>query len=57
MRMHLDLASADRAAEVERHVALGGRVVRTTEDWTTLLDPSGRAYCVTDRDPVRGTIG
>ena len=57
VRMHLDLASEDRAAEVERHVALGGRVVRTTENWTTLLDPSGRAYCVTDRDPVRGTIG
>jgi hypothetical protein len=57
VRMHLDLASENRDAEVERHVALGGRVVRRTEDWTTLLDPSGRAYCVTDRDPVRGTTG
>jgi len=57
VRMHLDLASEHRDAEVERHVTLGGRVVRTTESWTTLLDPSGRAYCVTDRDPVRGTIG
>jgi hypothetical protein len=57
VRMHLDLASEHRAAEVERHVGLGGRVVRTTQNWTTLLDPSGRAYCVTDRDPVRGTIG
>lgn len=57
VRMHLDLASENRDTEVERHLALGGRVVRTTEEWTTLLDPSGRAYCVTDRDPVSGAIG
>ena len=56
MRMHLDLASEDREAEVARHVELGGRVLRSTEHWTTLLDPSGRAYCVTRRSPVSGRL-
>jgi hypothetical protein len=55
-RMHLDFASEDRDAEVARHVELGGRVVRRTDWWTTLLDPSGRAYCITRRHPQTGTV-
>ena len=51
--MHLDLACADRAAEVARHEALGAEIVRVHERWTTLRDPSGRLYCITDR-PVDG---
>ncbi|MFI5930547.1 VOC family protein [Actinoplanes sp. NPDC051494] len=47
--MHVDLAAVDRVAEVERHVALGASVVRVTPEWTTLRDPVGREYCVTDR--------
>jgi hypothetical protein len=50
--MHLDLACTDRAAEVARHEQLGARVVRVEQRWTTLVDPAGRAYCVTDRSPV-----
>ncbi|HEX6876022.1 MAG TPA: VOC family protein [Nocardioidaceae bacterium] len=46
---HLDLACDDRDAEVARHRDLGASVVRRTEGWTTLRDPSGRAYCVTGR--------
>ena len=46
---HLDLACDDRDAEVGRHVDLGASVVRRTDGWTTLRDPSGREYCVTDR--------
>jgi len=46
---HLDLACDDRAAEVARHERLGAAVVRRTDGWTTLRDPSGREYCVTDR--------
>jgi hypothetical protein len=45
---HLDLACDDRAAEVARHLDLGASVVRRAEGWTTLRDPSGREYCVTD---------
>jgi len=46
---HLDLACDDRASEVERHERLGATVVRRTNGWTTMRDPSGRQYCVTDR--------
>ena len=48
---HLDLAADDRAAEVARHVDLGATVVREGRGWTTLRDPAGRDYCVTDRRP------
>ncbi|GAA3352066.1 hypothetical protein GCM10020358_84880 [Amorphoplanes nipponensis] len=47
--MHLDLACTDRAAEVAWHEQLGARVVAGHERWTTLRDPAGRTYCVTDR--------
>ena len=47
--MHLDLACADRVAEVAWHEQLGARVVAVRERWTTLRDPAGRVYCVTDR--------
>ncbi|WP_233624376.1 VOC family protein [Actinoplanes sp. ATCC 53533] len=47
--MHLDLACTDRAAEVAWHVSLGATVVAVYERWTTLRDPAGRVYCVTDR--------
>ncbi|KAA1419672.1 VOC family protein [Nocardioides humilatus] len=56
-RAHLDWATTDRAAETERHVALGARVVDTRPVWTVLADPNGRAYCLTDRDPETGMLG
>jgi predicted enzyme related to lactoylglutathione lyase len=50
--VHLDLACDDVDAEVARHVGLGARVVRRVPgDWTTLVDPAGRMYCVTGRSP------
>lgn len=51
---HLDLASTDRRAEVERHVALGARVLEVRDHWTVLRPPAGPAYCVTDRAPDIG---
>ena len=48
---HADLSADDRATEVARHEALGARVVRVTDGWTTLSDPVGLVYCVTDRRP------
>lgn len=48
---HLDFACTDRGAEVERQLALGARHVADHEWWTVLADPSGAAYCVTDRAP------
>jgi hypothetical protein len=53
---HLDLACEDVEAEVRRHKALGAGVVRVMPGWTTLVDPSGLFYCVTRRDPGRGTL-
>lgn len=52
----VDLESEHRQAEVERHVQLGAEVVRVEQHWTTLVDPSGRTYCVTDRDPGTGLL-
>jgi predicted enzyme related to lactoylglutathione lyase len=49
---HVDLACDDVDAEVARHVGLGARVVRRVPgEWTTLVDPAGREYCVTGRRP------
>lgn len=51
VRAHLDLATDDRPAETDRHVALGARVVDRREGWTVLSDPAGSPYCITDRRP------
>jgi hypothetical protein len=51
VRAHLDLATTDRPAEVARLVALGADMVRETPNWTTLRDPAGLEFCVTDRPP------
>ena len=53
---HLDLGTDDRAAEVERHVALGAAVESEHAYWTVLRDPVGSAYCLTDRDPATGML-
>jgi predicted enzyme related to lactoylglutathione lyase len=49
-RIHLDLAADDMAAEVERLVDLGARVLaeRSLGDlhWTVLADPEGNELCV-----------
>ena len=55
-RLHLDVAAEDVAAEVGRHLDLGAQGVRVERYWTTLMDPAGRHYCVTGRDPVTGRL-
>lgn len=50
-RAHLDWGTTDRAAETERHLALGARVLAVHNHWTVLLDPTGRTYCLTDALP------
>lgn len=54
VRAHLDVACDDRPAETARHVGLGAQVERVRERWTVLVDPAGRRYCLTDRDPATG---
>ena len=51
VRGHVDLACADRAAEVARHAAAGAAVLDERHFWTVMRDPGGRVYCLTDRSP------
>ncbi|HXH77701.1 VOC family protein [Nocardioides sp.] len=51
VRAHLDLACSSRESEVQRHLALGARVVVTRDRWTVLEDPAALPYCLTDRSP------
>ena len=53
---HLDFACDHVTIETSRHVALGATVVRVFDDWTTMCDPAGLAYCITRRDPDTGTL-
>lgn len=53
---HLDLACTDRPAEVARHLDLGATALRHTDWWDTMIDPVGRPYCITDRDPTSGRL-
>jgi predicted enzyme related to lactoylglutathione lyase len=49
-RMHVDLGTADLAAEVDRIIGLGAKRVADVEEggfrWTTLADPEGNEFCV-----------
>lgn len=49
-RMHLDLAAADREAEVTRLVELGATRVTDMDEWgyqwTVMQDPEGNEFCV-----------
>ncbi len=54
--MHLDLSAADRAATTRAHEALGARIVVVRPAWTVLRDPVGGVYCITDRDPLTGSL-
>jgi hypothetical protein len=56
VRAHVDFACLDRDAETARHVALGATVERVEAVWTVLVDPGGRRYCLTDRDPATGLV-
>ncbi len=55
VRAHLDLATTNRTAETERHLALGAQLRAVHDAWTVLADPAGAAYCLTDRSPG-GTV-
>jgi len=49
-RMHIDLASKDPEAEIERFVGLGAKKVDHREgngaSWTVMLDPEGNGLCI-----------
>ena len=45
-RIHIDIETDDRAAEVKRLENLGAKVVARTERWEVLEAPSGHRFCV-----------
>jgi predicted enzyme related to lactoylglutathione lyase len=51
-RVHLDLAVADRAAEVARLVEAGATHLYDKDEWgvswSTLTDPEGNEFCVSE---------
>ncbi len=51
-RVHLDLACGDRGAEIDRLIGLGATHVHDKDEWgmtwTTLRDPEGNEFCITD---------
>jgi len=51
-RVHLDMGTDDRPAEVARLVGLGATVVHEKNEWgvewTTLADPEGNEFCVAE---------
>src|SRR5205823_14544963 len=59
--IHLDVNVPDRAAEVERLLGLGARLVATRtqeigqlrEQWTVMRDPERNGFCVQGPDPRR----
>lgn len=51
VRAHLDLATTDREAETDLHLALGADLLDVRRSWTVLADAAGSAYCITDRTP------
>ena len=57
VRAHLDVAcGADAAQLVPRHEAAGARFIHPGRVWSTLADPAGLEYCLTQRDPVTGRV-
>jgi hypothetical protein len=53
---HVDLSCDDRERLAAAHTAAGARTVATFPRWTTMADPTGRLYCLTDRDPRTGGL-
>lgn len=54
---HLDLAAGqERLALVAEHETRGASLVCNGDLWSTLTDPGGSPYCLTDRDPVTGLL-
>lgn len=49
-RVHLDLATKDAVAEIDRLVTLGATKVDYREgngtSWTVMLDPEGNEFCI-----------
>jgi catechol 2,3-dioxygenase-like lactoylglutathione lyase family enzyme len=45
-RVHLDIHTSDRVAEVDRLTGLGASLVEDGEQWVVMRDPAGLVFCV-----------
>ncbi|MEZ5226205.1 MAG: VOC family protein [Acidimicrobiales bacterium] len=56
-RAHLDFAVGEHGDAIAAwHQTLGATFARQGRRWITLTDPAGLPYCLTERDPVTGTL-
>ena len=53
---HVDVACDVVSAVADRQVAAGARIRDRFPHWKTMVDPTGRPYCLTSRDPVTGKL-
>ncbi len=52
-RGHLDIAAGAFVDDVvAAHTALGAKIRFQGSAWTSMLDPAGKSYCITNRDPL-----
>ena len=54
-RVHLDIHTSDRAAEVARLTALGATIVDEAGPWSVLRDPAGLVFCVVPDPDLNAT--
>lgn len=47
-RVHLDIETSSRSAEVERLIAVGATVDRVLPTYTVMRDPEGNQFCLVD---------
>ena len=45
-RIHIDIETDDRDADVERLESIGAKVVEVMERWTVMEAPSGHRFCI-----------
>ncbi len=45
-RVHMDIETDDREAEVERIEALGGRKIASIKGWHVMEAPTGHRFCI-----------
>ena len=55
-RVHLDIESDDKEAEVARMTALGARVVARIKRWVVMEAPTGHRFCIVDPQGPGGTL-
>jgi hypothetical protein len=53
---HVDLACTDRAGLAATQVAAGAKIQASYPNWMRMIDPIGRPYCLTGRDPETGQL-